>query len=603
MIRSFWFVLLIVFVSLGLYAQPQQRAGGRDDFAVAQEYVKWIQQAIEENRFNDASAALLRAVDFANVSSDISYLDAFMFNRASIERGKIIEKLDLAIETNRWVIYSENDALLLKTQLQIALRDYSGALSSLDRIGLSAEAAGNAEVRADIAMLRLLTLRGMIFYDSIQVLAQFRSQVLLAMDRFPRDPRPVRIFFEYALFASRSGNNNPVPSDLPESDLNLLELAIRRLPFLIEIDPELAWMASPFIRDMEDARRLLASYRSGSLSNTENFKPHLSSIPIALNFGLIDDSTAIEELFAVSGNNDFPAINKDVIIDVYKLLRSEQGRDLMTQKLFSFSGCIYNDINNDGYRDSFAFYNSGELIEFFYDRKQNNEPDLHIHKLENSSPVNAIVRLTGQDSFAVISWERYPSVEQARIGSPLSADFETYNFAPADFQYAPVIFMELGGSRRFSSFLYPVPAAQYIDLSRRSLLSFCSSINRYSREIEGAEETIYMSKGVIIQAVETLNGKQVSVTEFERGLPVIQHIDLDLDGRMETIRRFRRLPQDYIWQDLLDYRRLMESSESDWFGNGRYKSMEVYLPDGSVVYYLDVDGSGEMIRLETRNQR
>jgi len=54
---------------------------------------------------------------------------------------------------------------------------------------------------------------------------------------------------------------------------------------------------------------------------------------------------------------------------------------------------------------------------------------------------------------------------------------------------------------------------------------------------------------------------------------------------------------------LFDYRRLIESSESDWSGDGKFKTMEVYLPDGSVVYYFDMDGSGTWTYSETGNQR
>jgi hypothetical protein len=180
---------------------------------------------------------------------------------------------------------------------------------------------------------------------------------------------------------------------------------------------------------------------------------------------------------------------------------------------------------------------------------------------------------------------------------------EKYLFAPAGFQYAPVRYIEIGGSQNISGLSYLVPVFQNIDLTHQSLISFCSSIIRKSPEIEDAEETIYMNNGVILQVIEKIGGKQVSVTEFERGLPVIQRIDLDLDGSMETIRRFRKPPQDYTWQNPLDYRRLIASSESDWSGDGKHKTREVYQPDGSVVYYFDMDGSGIWTHSETGNER
>jgi hypothetical protein len=63
---------------------------------------------------------------------------------------------------------------------------------------------------------------------------------------------------------------------------------------------------------------------------------------------------------------------------------------------------------------------------------------------------------------------------------------------------------------------------------------------------------------------------------------------------METVRRFRR---DFFagrsalsWDELQgrlsqpDFRLLLESSESDWNGDGKFESGELYLEDGSVVY-------------------
>jgi hypothetical protein len=100
-----------------------------------------------------------------------------------------------------------------------------------------------------------------------------------------------------------------------------------------------------------------------------------------------------------------------------------------------------------------------------------------------------------------------------------------------------------------------------------------------------------------------LNGRSVSVTEFERGKPVSQRLDLDLDGRMETLRRFRRL--EYDGENPLDYQRIVAFSESDWNGDGVYESAEEYRTDGSVVYSWDMDGDGirEYSEIKTKNER
>jgi hypothetical protein len=195
-----------------------------------------------------------------------------------------------------------------------------------------------------------------------------------------------------------------------------------------------------------------------------------------------------------------------------------------------------------------------------------------------------------------VLWERYPSAKEVAFQD------ETFMFRPVDFQFAPVLFDTLGGSRRYTGLSYPIISNNF-NLTRRSLVLLCSSISRPSTELRGATEEIFFNRGGIPrQAVETFNGKQASVTEFERGFPVLQNIDLDLDGRMETLRRFRSPQPNFSWAEggyEFNYRLLVASSESDWSGDGRYKTGETYLPDGSVVYTFDMDGSGTMNYSET----
>jgi hypothetical protein len=137
-------------------------------------------------------------------------------------------------------------------------------------------------------------------------------------------------------------------------------------------------------------------------------------------------------------------------------------------------------------------------------------------------------------------------------------------------------------------------------------------------------EWIDLDRGIPLRAVEILNGRPVSVTEFVMGKPVSQRADLDCDSRMETIRRFRAAAVAPVgaapvgaavsgaagttsgeapWEDPLDYKKIVEFSESDWNGDGIFETSEEYLLDGSVVYSWDMDGDGvrEYSETETRD--
>ena len=605
--KPFFLVSLSLVLCSFLFSQPDYRAGGRDDTEAAALYLRWAQQAVDEGRTREALTALNRASDFSNVSSDISYLLAvtrLKFLSENETRLTVLDALETAIETNRWVTYNKSMALLLKAEMLNAVRDYIKALDCLVLLETQREFVNSIALKTEAAMLRLLILRGMAAKGSISALAQFRSQVLIAMDRYPRDSRPLRVFLEYA-------RNRKLPSvheNTADSDLSLLELVLRRLPFLLETDQELAWMAASFIRDMEDARRLTSSYRAGGIPNIQNrdFRPHPASIAIALNIGLLGDIEAADELF--SGSRGFnhplppeiapdgnPVLDKDIIDDVYHLLRSEEGRDYFTRKLLSFTGMITSDDDKDGYIDTVVRYVSGTIKNYALDSNQDTSDDLTVVFNTEGVPVSAVSDVAGFISWAEIYWERYPFVQSVKLND------EEFLFRPAGFQFAPLEYIELGGSRRINALFFPVLALNNIDLTRRALVLNCSRLIRPSVEFNGWEDFV-MEGGVPVKAEEIpfgeiLNGGTASITRFENGFPVIQHIDLDLDGRKETIRRFRR-PSSANW-DFRDYRSLIASSESDWNGDGRYITREVYRQDGSVVYSFDMDGSGELNASET----
>jgi hypothetical protein len=98
-------------------------------------------------------------------------------------------------------------------------------------------------------------------------------------------------------------------------------------------------------------------------------------------------------------------------------------------------------------------------------------------------------------------------------------------------------------------------------------------------------ERVLLERGIPVRAEVSLNDTLVAVTEYKNGRPDIQRVDLDLDGRMETVRRFRGV---------------LRSSESDWSGTGAFSTRELYQEDGSVVYMWDLDGSGQYRYSETR---
>ena len=524
----------------------------RGDPAIAEKYLLWAEEAIGMGRWRQARAALERAADFADVSSDLSYLLALARSQENESRKLVLDSLQQAIGTGRWKRYTEAHARLMEADQLIALRRYAAAL---DTLVAYRNIAGET---ADAAILRLAALKGLINRGTaprpasvaLPVLVEFRRRMLETMDSYPRDPRPLRILFDYA--RGREPDRD---------DIALIEIALRRLPFLLEIDQELAWMAAPFISDTAEARRLVAAYRAGSLKprQSADFRPNPASIALALNLGLIDDNSAADEFFAKS------TLDKRNIVSIGNLLRGDEGRNYFAEKLHAFTGAITENEDRDDYPESRAIYHQGSLQEYYYDADQDGVTDLFI-------VLNAGTPQQAELPAMLIYWERYPLVKRAALEN------EVYLAAPGGFSFAPVIFEELGGSGKYAGLLFPRINSRGRSISRRVIAAYAASVQRPSAEFSGGVEQVFLNRGIPVRAEVTLNSTIVSITEFENGNPVVQRVDMDLDGRMETVRDFDKS--------------VIQSAESDWYGGGIFGSAELYREDGSVVYSWDLDGDG-----------
>jgi hypothetical protein len=113
-------------------------------------------------------------------------------------------------------------------------------------------------------------------------------------------------------------------------------------------------------------------------------------------------------------------------------------------------------------------------------------------------------------------------------------DKETFLFAPGGFPFVPVNFEEICASGGYAGLLFPQYNHSSPGMGLRMLTAAAVSVQRPSAEFSGGTEQVYLRQGLPVRSEITLNGKIVSVTEFVNGRPVTQHLDMDLDGRMET---------------------------------------------------------------------
>lgn len=532
---------------------------------MAERYAAWAWRAIEDGYWIEAEAALERAGDFADVSSDLSYLLALARSHQNRPQGAILEALGKALETGRWNRFTAAEARLMQAESLIRIRAFSGALQSLASLPESGERM----------RLRLLALRG------LEDIPAFRTAMAQALERYPRSSWPLRLFFTYSAGRVPGGNETA-----------LMQTALQRLPVFLdsENDSSLACLAVPFIRDTAEARRILAAYLAKGPVDP-------AALPQALNLGLMDEGEVLEELFS------HPVLDKALILSVWGFLGTPEGRDLFRRNLLRFSGVITEDADKDGYPEARIRCEDGQVTACQYDDDQDGLDELEI-AFSGGIPLWAKTVMFGEPGYrrsgvpavpdfalpvgatdrqeALILWEQYPAVLRVELGDM------SYIPHPAEFSFRPVSFEEFGGIDE--GFLFPVRDSPALRLTRRSMVSFSAFIQRPSREFSGAVERVEMKGGIPQRASEILNGRAVSATEFRMGRPYIQRIDLDLDGRMETVRRFRSASGPM--EDPLDYAGIIEYSESDWNGDGIFEYGEEHFSDGSVVRSFDFNGDG-----------
>jgi hypothetical protein len=545
---------------------------GTGDAAIARRYVEWARKEASAGRTVEALASLERGADYAGVSSDVSYLLGFLRSVAGLSRFSVLEACRRALETMRWEQYGPEDTRLLEAKTLTELRRFEEALMVLDHC--------DAE-RYVVQYRRLTALKGLA-QSRIGAEAELLKIMASTMDRFPRETGPVRLLFEYAVRGKPKDNLRP-----------LIDLALRRLPLLIDSDPELAYMAVPFIRNREEARRYTASYRVVRIANP-------ASLPAALELGIINGTQAVEELFGSASGSDSASgpvrarpLDRDLIVNVNALLGSENERNYLKRNLLQFSGVITEDGDYDGIIEAWTTYRNGMITEYRYDADQDGEADLII-TFAQGLPVQAEIILafdensgrvsllaggyrappdSAQPRKALLRWERYPAVLDTEL------EGKRYIPRPLDYFFTPIRFAPLvyGGpdypNREFllNGGILPV-------LTERSLLSFSYILEQPNVEFPGSTERIELSGGIPVKSTVYLRGRKVSETEFHQGRPSIQNLDLDLDGRMETVRRF-------------DSEGLV-SSESDWDGDGIYEYAEIRQSDGSMKKFWDFDKDG-----------
>ena len=523
--------LLVFLITAGSKVFPQNlyiADSGTGETQVAERYAVWAKEMAEEGRWHEVLLAMERAADYREISSDLSYLLALARHRQGHANVLVIEALNVALEVNRWTLYDPEEARFLFVEMFLAIKAWPNALAEL-----AAVSSGPREAE--------LRLKALAAYSPLE----FRNFMAETLDRYPRETAPVRVFFDF-ITDLRARDIMPL-----DEDLQLLELILRRLPALLLNDAELAWMAAPYIHNLDEARRMLLAYRAVNYAVP-------NSLPISLYLGVIDEDTAMEELFSSN------ILDIRLLGEVWDLLRHDNARAIFRQHLASFSGFILRDDNRDMIPESYSAYSNGILLYSSFNYMQDGIEELMVY-FDAGVPEKCLVLLpydasseaaAGREESEII-WERFPSVLEAHISGV------KFTPRPFDFFYQPIVFEELWGSGLFFINLNPSSPP----LTRTTIVSYSLLVERQSLEFAGGIEVIELNQSIPVRAREYVGELMVSETEFLRGRPQLQRVDLNMNGTMDTVRLFGSNYPEMELHELWDYPRNFDYSLSEWDDN------------------------------------
>ncbi len=564
--RGFAVVVGLLLLASIVHAQDETPRGLP---AIAYRYRAYAIEAAEAGRWKDAETVLSGAADYADDASDLSYLLALARLKLGRPVGSALESVRRGLLVSRWDLYSAEQARLLEAECLIRLRAFGEALRSLESAGYS----------ADSDYLTLLALLGQSDIHA------YRSLMGSALVDHPRDTRFPSLFFKNAAKGQPS-----------IEDLRLVDSALKGLYFLAETDPSLVLAAQAFIRDTEERKRLVASYRGTPV-------PSALSIPIAMELGLLGEAEGIEELFSGS------SLSLSLIRSTFSKIRTEGSRALFGRHANAFSGSILEDEDDDGWVESSAVYKFGKLESYLYDANQDGISELELD-FSQDLPVKGRLLFTDPDYIGFdppevgenpagpgslpsrpvevggpdrlsLRWERYPYLERAESGSTV------YFFGPAAFPYSPVLLVPLYSGVPALTPRFPVPDFVSPRLTGRSLVSFAVALERRGTLTADSVERIEFSRAMPWKAVERSGGRIIAETDYRNGSPITRRFDLDADGRFETIQKFA-IPD-----------KNPELSETDLDGDGIIEYRERRLKDGRLESSWDHDSDGVWDRVET----
>ena len=552
--------VLLFGAGAGVSGAIAQTSVGTGDAAIAHAYFDEARQRADEGDWSGASPLLAAAEEIDAGDSDVRYLSAL----ASIQNGSYIGKslgeLDAALAADRFTYYHRDDAVSLRCELLIRSGRYAEALTVLRDL----------PVDADTLWMRCRAFEGRGDTSS------FDAELRTALRLYPDDPRFPRVFLESLDDSSRSA-----PRSAEEAALG--ETILARLQRYTTLDPELPVLAAPIMPDQRERRDAVLAYRSAGGSSAR------ASL-LALDYGLVDQKTASDELF--SGR--YPLKLADIKAAL-ALARSGADRDIVSAGLDAYTGPLV--IRKGGGVTETAELKAGRAVS--WSRSYDDERGHISYELElaDEEPARLVVSIPGTE--IRVTYSKYPYCSNLAFSE--GGATTDYRFDPDNFFFAPVKMRSVLGSGAGERF---VPT--YSDAPLPTERACAAAALEISVSSGDSRRVTTLDRGIPLERVTWKSGRLYAVLSYKRGQPQIERVDADGDGRFETERVYAtgedgKARVEWILIDtkgtgIFDYREQTVfpfRKEWDFDHNGSVDAVQFQRKDGSIVreFSTHMDGT------------
>lgn len=498
---------------------------------VSKALVRSARDALAMGYLDAASDYAAAALDASPADADANLLSALLDIRAGTPPWLTKPKLEVAIASGGFSVYSGAEARLLYAGLLVRTHNPADALRFLNGLPRDAE---------------VLYLESVAFRQRGDQAAAARA-IAESLRRFPRDPRAILAWLRAA--------ERPSPSP---ADRALVDAAFKALPALKETDPLILLALAPYAASVDASRLLVREYRA-------NGGEHAQATALALRYGLIDEDRAVAEAFSGAVVPDEASLKA-----IAEAISSPEGRRLFADAFSAYTGTIVADTDADGLADGLSRYEGGTLAAWSLDADQDGLPEMEAAFAE-SAPVDLLARSGG--TTIRLRYGPWPYLSSATVSDPKEA--VAFGFAPGA---VPLPLIRLYRPAGMDSGPY---LAARTDRDLPGTRSLASLAIRAETRKAGDMASFELYEGETKRSWWRDAFGASGEAWYRRGVPELERVDLDGDGRQETRR---------AWILGADGAPAMDRMEADLDGDGVFEYRKRFLAPLLETWDLDADG-------------